>query len=131
MAVNKVVESLIKYSELVIKDMPKYKDTGVPPNVFLNYSNLMTTMVEMQVEGKITDSMKDKISESLRELGIKDTDNVIHKKEEDKESKKNKKEGSSDTYECQVEVLVLGDIKKCFGEECKKEKYTILYRIFV
>jgi len=105
MSVDKIVKSLIKYSELVDKNISKYKDTGVPVEIYLHYSSLMTTIVEMLTEKKITQSMKDKAINSIKFLGINDTDKIFYKK------------GGEDEN-IDVEYFLVGKIKKCFGDEC-------------
>lgn len=137
MSVDKVARSLIKYSELIDKNIAKYKDSGVPVDVYLHYSSLMTTIVEMLVEKKVTQSMKDKAINSIKFLGINDTDKILSKKGgvapgiptegiirqqigdeiAELEIKQVKNEDTNDG--CCVEYHLVGKIRKCFGEECK------------
>lgn len=122
MTVSKTIESLIKYSEIPLKNIQQYKDS-VPPAIFLNYANLMTTIAEIQATGKFTDSMKNKVRESLKELGIRDTDNIVIKNtsnERDMVKDDNNKDNKTGGKKTAYEYFVIGDLTKCFGEECQK-----------
>ena len=150
MSVDKIARSLIKYSELIDKNVVKYKDNGVPIDVYLHYSSLMTTIIEMLVDKKVTQSMKDKAINSIKFLGINDTDHILHNSRggndagsisqlmEHREGRvvkqigdqfidiEIKKDESTDTADsgCCVEYHLVGKIRKCFGEECKNLHFT-------
>lgn len=144
---KEVASELIKYGEFYIKNMKQDVKViegveYVPVSKFLSFVNLDNSTIGILADNKVSEDNKIKAKNSLKELNVLDFGRVlggvdldipregnIKLAELDNEAEfindnldniSEKYRGGSNDCGCNYQYVMVGKIKKCFGEECSK-----------